>query len=70
VEYPGDGLPKSVSFPDPSTPGVAVERNDIQIATLETLIEMKPASGTSASRRLRDLADGLDSSVQEVYQDL
>ncbi len=85
-EYPGDGLPKPVAFPDPTTPGVTVEREGICVVTLEKLIELKLASGISASHRLRDLADvqdliarlglplaladQLDSSVQAAYRDL
>jgi hypothetical protein len=85
-EYPGDGLPKPVAFPDPATPEVAVEIEGIRVVTLEKLIELKLASGTSAPHRLRDLADvqdlivrlelplalanRLDASVQEAYRDL
>jgi hypothetical protein len=55
-EYPGDGKPKSVVFPDPAT--VSVSMDDIRVIRLETLIELKLASGLSAEhRRLRDLAD-------------
>ena len=83
-EYPGDGLPKSVAFPDPSTAGVEIK--GIRVVTLEKLIELKLASGTSAPHRLRDLADvqdlivrldlpleladRLDPSVQAAYRDL
>jgi hypothetical protein len=85
-EYPGDGLPKPVAFPDPAAPGVTVEVEGIRVVTLERLIELKLASGTSAPHRLRDLADvqdlimrlelplalaeRLDSSVQAAYRDL
>jgi hypothetical protein len=85
-EYPDDGLPKPVAFPDPAGPGVAVEVKGISVVALEKLIELKLASGTSASHRLRDLADiqdlitrldlplaladRLDASVREAYQDL
>jgi hypothetical protein len=85
-EYPGDGLPKPVVFPDPAAPGVAEEIDGIYVVTLEKLIELKLASGMSASHRLRDLADvqdlivrlglplewagRLDPSVREAYQDL
>jgi len=85
-EYPGDGLPKPVAFPDPAAPGVAVEVEGIRVVTLERLIELKLASGTSAPHRLRDLADvqdlimrlelplglaeRLDISVQAAYRDL
>ncbi len=85
-EYPGDGLPKPVAFPAPTTPGMTVEIEGIRVVTLEKLIELKLASGMSASHRLRDLADvqdlitrlrlpltladQLDPSVQETYRDL
>ena len=85
-EYPGDGLPKPVAFPDPTTPGMTVEIDGIRVVTLEKLIELKLASGMSASHRLRDLADvqdliarlrlplaladQLDPSVQAAYRDL
>ncbi|MDZ7312995.1 MAG: nucleotidyltransferase family protein [candidate division KSB1 bacterium] len=54
-EFPGDGLPKPVIFPDPL--GKTVERDQIRFITLEKLIELKLASGLSASHRLQDLAD-------------
>lgn len=57
-EYPGDGKPKPVAFPDPST--AYTEVNGIRVITLEKLIELKLASGLSASHRLRDLADVQD----------
>jgi hypothetical protein len=85
-EYPGDGLPKPVAFPDPTTPGVTVEIEGIRVVTLEKLVELKLASGVSAPHRLRDLADvqdliarlglslamadRLDQSVQEEYRDV
>ena len=85
-EYPGDGLPKPVAFPDPAAPEVMVEIEGLCVVALEKLIELKLASGTSAPHRLRDLADvqdliarlslpltladRLDSSVQAAYRDL
>jgi hypothetical protein len=57
-EYPGDGKPKPVAFPDPQT--VYVEIDGIRVITLEKLIELKLASGLSAAHRLRDLADVQD----------
>jgi hypothetical protein len=59
-EFPGDGLPKPVAFPDPADPGVATEIEGIRVVTLERLIELKLASGMSAPHRLRDLADVQD----------
>jgi hypothetical protein len=85
-EYPGDGLPKPVAFPDPGAPGVAVRMEGVPVLVLEKLIELKLASGMSAPHRLRDLADvqdligrlglpltfaeQLDPSVQGTYRDL
>lgn len=60
-EYPGDGLPKAVVFPEPST--FAVEIDGVQTISLEKLIELKLASGLSAPHRLKDLAD-----VQELIK--
>ncbi|MBI4468446.1 MAG: nucleotidyl transferase AbiEii/AbiGii toxin family protein [Acidobacteria bacterium] len=60
-EYPGDGRPKPVSFPDPA--GVSMELDGIRVVKLEKLIELKLASGMTAPHRLRDLAD-----VQELIK--
>jgi len=59
-EFPGDGLPKPVAFPDPGLPGVTLEIDGIQVLALDCLIELKLASGLSAPHRLRDLADVQD----------
>jgi hypothetical protein len=83
-EYPGDGKPKPVSFPDPSA--VATEVGGVRVIALPRLVELKLASGMSAAHRLRDLADvqevikakgldaafaaQLDPSVRAVYLDL
>ncbi len=60
-EYPGDGKPKPVSFPNPTT--ASTEIDGIRIVTLDKLIELKLASGMTAPHRLRDLAD-----VQELIK--
>ena len=60
-DYPGDGRPKPVSFPDPSNASLEIE--GIKTVTLEKLIELKLASGISAPHRLKDLAD-----VQEMIK--
>jgi hypothetical protein len=57
-EFPGDGLPKPVAFPDPS--GTSIERDAVRFITLEKLVELKLVSGLSASHRLRDLVDVQD----------
>lgn len=60
-EYPGDGLPKPVRFPDPKEAFVVIE--GVKTITLEKLIELKIASGMTAPHRLKDLAD-----VQELIK--
>ena len=57
-EYPGDGKPKPVSFPDPQA--THIERDGYHVIPLETRIELKLASGMTAPHRLRDLADVQD----------
>jgi hypothetical protein len=57
-EYPGDGRPKPVMFPDPAT--AAVRGRRVALLPLAMLIEMKLASGLSAPHRLKDLADVLE----------
>ena len=60
-EYPGDGKPKAVVFPDPAA--ARHDRDGYWIVTLEKLIELKLASGLSAPHRMRDLVD-----VQELIR--
>ena len=63
-EYPGDGKPKPVVFPDPASVSETV--GECRVARLRTLIELKLASGLSAEhRQLRDLAD-----VQQLIETL
>jgi hypothetical protein len=57
-EFPGDGKPKPVRFPEPLE--ASLEQDGLRVVTLEKLIELKLASGTSAPHRLRDLADVQD----------
>jgi len=54
-DYPGDGKPKPVAFPDPAS--VAVEIDGIACVELVHLIELKLASGMTNPGRLIDLAD-------------
>jgi hypothetical protein len=58
-EFPGDGKPKPVVFPDPVA--ARVDKENLWVIELEKLIELKLASGLSAPHRLKDLAD-----VQEL----
>ena len=60
-EYPGDGKPKPVRIPEPST--ASTEIDGIRIVTFEKLVELKLASGMTAPDRLKDLAD-----VQELIK--
>lgn len=60
-DYPGDGKPKPVAFPDPES--VAVERDGIKYLDLPALVELKLASGMTSSERMKDLAD-----VQELIR--
>ena len=54
-EFPGDGKPKPVAFPDPEAVGET--REGIRVINLKSLIELKLASGMTAKARLQDLAD-------------
>ena len=60
-EFPGDGKPKPVAFPDPAA--VTVMIDGIKTITLEKLIELKLASGMTAGDRIKDLGD-----VQEMIK--
>jgi hypothetical protein len=60
-DFPGDGKPKPVAFPDPAT--AAVDIDGIRYLSLAVLIELKLASGMTNPGRLRDLAD-----VQELIR--
>ena len=60
-EFPGDGLPKPVEFPNPSDFAVVID--GVNTIALEKLIELKLASGMTAGDRLKDLAD-----VQELIK--
>lgn len=57
-DYPGDGKPKPVAFPDPE---IVAERGvHVRLLPLDRLVELKLASGISAPHRLRDLADVIE----------
>lgn len=60
-DYPGDGKPKAVRFPDPTA--ATVEVDGVRVLALPRLVDLKLASGMSAPHRLRDLAD-----VQEIIK--
>ncbi len=60
-QFPGDGNPKPVAFPDPKDVAVLIE--GVPFIKLECLIELKIASGMTNLGRLKDLAD-----VQELIR--
>lgn len=60
-EFPGDGKPKPVVFPNPSKNQTEID--GVKTLILEKLIELKLASGMTAPHRLKDLAD-----VQELIK--
>jgi hypothetical protein len=80
-DYPGDGKPKPVQFPDPAK--VAIRARGLALVPLATLIELKLASGMTTIHRAKDigdvvelikrarpqraLGDELDPSVRERY---
>jgi hypothetical protein len=60
-EFPGDGKPKPVAFPDPAK--VAVEIKGVRYLGLPSLVELKIASGMTNPGRLKDLGD-----IQQLIQ--
>ena len=57
-EFPGDGKPKPIAFPDPAAPETGVVIDGIRYLSLPKLVELKLASGmTGGVHRLKDLAD-------------
>jgi len=60
-EFPGDGKPKPVQFPNPNENQIEID--GVKTLSLEKLIELKLASGITAPHRLKDLAD-----VQELIK--
>ena len=60
-EFPGDGKPKPIQFPDPDESRVEID--GVKTVSLEKLVELKLASGMIAPHRLKDLAD-----VQEMIK--
>ena len=60
-QFPGDGRPKPVAFPDPGAAGVDI--HGIRYLALPALVDSKLAPGMTNVGRLRDLAD-----VQELIR--
>jgi hypothetical protein len=57
-DYPGDGRPKPVSFPDPEAVR-EVHDESVPYVNLVSLLELKIASGMTDAHRLQDLADAI-----------
>lgn len=55
-DFPGDGKPKPVAFPDP-VEAAELDSDGMPILLLRILIELKLASGMTAPHRPRDLDD-------------
>ena len=60
-QFPGDGRPKPVAFPDPASASVSI--HGINYLKLEKLIELKLASGMTNPARVKDIGD-----VQELIR--
>ena len=60
-QFPGDGKPKPIAFPDPDQAGF--ETDGVRYIKLPQLVELKLASGMTSAGRLKDLAD-----VQELIK--
>jgi len=58
-EFPGDGKPKPVPFPDPADVGVEID--GVRYLSLASLVELKLASGMTNVGRLKDLVDIMES---------
>jgi hypothetical protein len=56
-DFPGDGRPKPISFPEPAAVGVPA--GELRVVSLPRFVELKLASGMTAGHRLQDLADVL-----------
>jgi len=57
-QFPGDGKPKPVSFPNPAA--VAEEHGGIKYLRLPQLVELKLASGMTNPQRLKDIVDTME----------
>jgi hypothetical protein len=60
-DFPGDGKPKEVAFPDPAT--VADEAHEVRYLDLPTFVTLKLTSGMTGADRFKDLAD-----IQELVK--
>lgn len=57
-EFPGDGKPKPVAFPDPAEVGIEID--GVRFLSLPALVELKLASGMTNLGRLKDLGDVIE----------
>jgi hypothetical protein len=57
-DYPGDGMPKPIAFPDPAAR--TTEADGLRVLELDALIELKLASGMTAPHRGQDLVDVME----------
>lgn len=57
-QFPGDGKPKPVAFPEPKDVGVEID--GVRYLNLPTLIELKLASGMTSPIRQKDIGDVVD----------
>lgn len=62
-DYPGDGKPKPVAFPDPAAVGTEISK--LRFLILAKLVELKLASGMTNPLRGQDLVD-----VQRLIEQL
>ena len=54
-DYPGDGQPKPVQFPDPAN--VAIRSGGLALIPFAKLVELKLASGMTSVHRAKDIGD-------------
>jgi hypothetical protein len=59
-DFPGDGKPKPVQFPDPSSSDQTLEAHGVRYLKLAALVDLKLASGMTNPGRMRDLSDVQD----------
>jgi hypothetical protein len=72
-DFPGDGKPKPVAFPDPALVADVDSEPGYPVLRLATLIQLKLASGMTAAHRLKDLADVIElvraNQLEQAYGD-
>ncbi len=57
-DYPGDGKPKAISFPDPSDQSLLdISETGLPFLSLKTVVELKLASAMTSLVRVQDFAD-------------